>query len=112
MIHTLSFVGKHAANTSTLPTIVVKHRPSSIVQRAASLKEVANLVVYVAPPQASATTGAALRGDGRRRAPVILTVGLSLLALGRTYPGGRLRYPPSFSNALDSVPCRIRGCLV
>lgn len=31
---------------------------------AASVEEVANLVVYVASPQASATTGAALRVDG------------------------------------------------
>ena len=40
------------------------HRPSSILQRAATVEEVANLVVYVASPQASATTGAALRVDG------------------------------------------------
>ncbi len=40
------------------------HRPSSIIQRAATAEEVANLVVYVASPQASATTGAALRVDG------------------------------------------------
>lgn len=43
---------------------VVAHRPSSIIQRAATVDEVANLVVYVASPQASATTGAALRVDG------------------------------------------------
>lgn len=43
---------------------VLTHRPSSIIQRAASVEEVANLVVYVASPQASATTGAALRVDG------------------------------------------------
>ncbi|HEX5347094.1 MAG TPA: SDR family oxidoreductase [Pseudonocardiaceae bacterium] len=36
----------------------------SILQRAASVDEVANLVVYAASPQASATTGAALRVDG------------------------------------------------
>jgi NAD(P)-dependent dehydrogenase (short-subunit alcohol dehydrogenase family) len=40
------------------------HRPSSIIQRMASVGEVANMVVYVASPQASATTGAALRVDG------------------------------------------------
>jgi NAD(P)-dependent dehydrogenase (short-subunit alcohol dehydrogenase family) len=39
-------------------------RPSSIIRRAATAEEVANLVVYVASPQASATTGAALRVDG------------------------------------------------
>ncbi|HWR47287.1 MAG TPA: SDR family oxidoreductase [Pseudonocardiaceae bacterium] len=43
---------------------VREHRPSSIIQRAASVEEVANLVVYAASPQASATTGAALRVDG------------------------------------------------
>jgi NAD(P)-dependent dehydrogenase (short-subunit alcohol dehydrogenase family) len=43
---------------------VMAMRPSSIIQRAASVEEVANLVVYIASPQASATTGAALRVDG------------------------------------------------
>ncbi|HEY0271306.1 MAG TPA: SDR family NAD(P)-dependent oxidoreductase [Sphingomonas sp.] len=40
------------------------HRPSSILRRAVRVEEVANLVVYVASPLASATTGAALRVDG------------------------------------------------
>ena len=40
------------------------HRPSSIIGRAAQPDEVANLIVYVCSPQASATTGAALRVDG------------------------------------------------
>ena len=39
-------------------------RPSSIIQRVASVEEVANMVVYVCSPQASATTGASLRVDG------------------------------------------------
>lgn len=39
-------------------------RPSSIIGRAAQPEEVANLIVYVCSPQASATTGAALRVDG------------------------------------------------
>jgi NAD(P)-dependent dehydrogenase (short-subunit alcohol dehydrogenase family) len=43
---------------------VKANRPSSIIQRAATVEEVANMVVYVASPQASATTGAALRVDG------------------------------------------------
>jgi NAD(P)-dependent dehydrogenase (short-subunit alcohol dehydrogenase family) len=43
---------------------VREQRPSSIIQRLATVEEVANLVVYVASPQASATTGAALRVDG------------------------------------------------
>jgi len=40
------------------------HRPSSIIRRAATVEEVANMVVYLASPQASATTGASVRVDG------------------------------------------------
>ena len=43
---------------------VMADRSSSIIQRAASVEEVANMVVYTCSPQASATTGAALRVDG------------------------------------------------
>jgi NAD(P)-dependent dehydrogenase (short-subunit alcohol dehydrogenase family) len=43
---------------------VKAYRPSSIIGRAATVEEVANLVVYVASPLSSATTGAALRVDG------------------------------------------------
>lgn len=43
---------------------VKKHRPTSIIGRAASVEEVANMIVYLASPQASATTGAAVRVDG------------------------------------------------
>jgi NAD(P)-dependent dehydrogenase (short-subunit alcohol dehydrogenase family) len=43
---------------------VKAHRSSSIIQRAATVEEVANMVVYVCSAQASATTGAALRVDG------------------------------------------------
>jgi NAD(P)-dependent dehydrogenase (short-subunit alcohol dehydrogenase family) len=43
---------------------VKANRPSSIIQRAASVEEVANMIVYVCSQQASATTGAALRVDG------------------------------------------------
>lgn len=39
-------------------------RPTSLIKRFASTKEVANLVAYVASPLSSATTGAALRVDG------------------------------------------------
>jgi NAD(P)-dependent dehydrogenase (short-subunit alcohol dehydrogenase family) len=48
----------------TAAAFVKKHRGSSIIQRAATVEEVANLVVYTASTQASATTGAALRVDG------------------------------------------------
>jgi NAD(P)-dependent dehydrogenase (short-subunit alcohol dehydrogenase family) len=43
---------------------VKTQRPSSIIGRMAAVEEVANLVVYVASREASATTGAALRVDG------------------------------------------------
>jgi NAD(P)-dependent dehydrogenase (short-subunit alcohol dehydrogenase family) len=43
---------------------VMQHRPSSIIQRAATVEEVANMIIYVCSTQASATTGAALRVDG------------------------------------------------
>jgi NAD(P)-dependent dehydrogenase (short-subunit alcohol dehydrogenase family) len=54
--------GKSVEETAT--EFVKQHRPSSIIQRAATVEEVANMVVYVASVQASATTGAALRVDG------------------------------------------------
>lgn len=43
---------------------VKRHRPTSLLGRLATPEEVANLVVYLASPQASATTGSALRVDG------------------------------------------------
>jgi len=43
---------------------VMTNRPSSVIQRAATVDEVANMVVYVCSQQASATSGAALRVDG------------------------------------------------
>src|ERR1700681_1574755 len=43
---------------------IAKHRPSSLIARLASVDEVANMVVFICSPQASATTGAALRVDG------------------------------------------------
>ena len=48
----------------TVIAFVMKHRSSSIIRRAATVEEVANMVVYAASMQASATTGAALRVDG------------------------------------------------
>ena len=43
---------------------IATHRPTSLIRRLASVKEVANLCVYLASEQASATTGAAMRVDG------------------------------------------------
>jgi NAD(P)-dependent dehydrogenase (short-subunit alcohol dehydrogenase family) len=50
---------------------VTTHRPTSLIKRIATVEEVANMVVYVSSPQASATTGAALRVDGG----VVRTIG-------------------------------------
>jgi NAD(P)-dependent dehydrogenase (short-subunit alcohol dehydrogenase family) len=43
---------------------VKTHRPSSLLQRFATVEEVANMVIYVASKEASATNGAALRVEG------------------------------------------------
>jgi NAD(P)-dependent dehydrogenase (short-subunit alcohol dehydrogenase family) len=43
---------------------VKQHRPGSLLERFADVEEVANMVVYVASKQASATNGAALRVEG------------------------------------------------
>ncbi|WP_263264474.1 SDR family oxidoreductase [Pseudomonas sp. RIT-PI-S] len=43
---------------------IAEHRPSSLIGRLATVEEVANLSVYLASRQASATTGAAMRVDG------------------------------------------------
>jgi len=43
---------------------VKQHRPSSLLQRFASVDEIANMVVYAASKEASATNGAALRAEG------------------------------------------------
>jgi NAD(P)-dependent dehydrogenase (short-subunit alcohol dehydrogenase family) len=50
--------------TEVAADFVKAHRSTSIIQRAATVDEVANMIVYVCSPQASATTGAALRVDG------------------------------------------------
>jgi NAD(P)-dependent dehydrogenase (short-subunit alcohol dehydrogenase family) len=41
-----------------------KIRPSSLLKRFATTEEVANLVVYLSSPLASATNGAAMRAEG------------------------------------------------
>ena len=43
---------------------VKQHRPTSLLQRFASVDEIANMVVYVASKESSATNGAALRAEG------------------------------------------------
>jgi NAD(P)-dependent dehydrogenase (short-subunit alcohol dehydrogenase family) len=56
-----------AAGTSVeeaATAFVREHRSSSLLQRPATVEEVANMIVYICSAQASATTGAALRVDG------------------------------------------------
>ena len=56
---------QEGADVETMAREFVKrHRPTSLLQRFATVEEVANMVVYLASPQASATNGAALRVDG------------------------------------------------
>lgn len=50
---------------------VREHRPTSILQRAATAEEVANMCVYLCSRQAAATTGAAVSVDGGTRRSVI-----------------------------------------
>ncbi|MET0431582.1 MAG: SDR family oxidoreductase, partial [Hyphomicrobium sp.] len=45
-------------------SFVKTHRPGSLIQRFASVEEVANMVVFAASNEASATNGAALRVEG------------------------------------------------
>ncbi|MEX3842913.1 SDR family NAD(P)-dependent oxidoreductase [Paraburkholderia sp. BR10882] len=47
-----------------LNEFVINTRGSSIIRRAATTEEVANMVIYVCSQQASATTGAALKVEG------------------------------------------------
>ena len=43
---------------------VKQHRPTSLLERFASVEEIANMVVYVSSKEASATNGASLRVEG------------------------------------------------
>ncbi|MGZ8755673.1 MAG: SDR family NAD(P)-dependent oxidoreductase [Acidimicrobiia bacterium] len=50
---------------------VREQRPTSILRRATTPEEVANMVVYLSSPQASGTTGAALSVDGGTRRSIV-----------------------------------------
>lgn len=43
---------------------IKQHRPGSLIQRFATVEEIANMVVYVSSKQSAATNGAALRAEG------------------------------------------------
>jgi NAD(P)-dependent dehydrogenase (short-subunit alcohol dehydrogenase family) len=49
---------------ATAKSFIKQHRPTSLIQRFATVEEVANLVLYTVSKEASATNGAALRVDG------------------------------------------------
>lgn len=56
---------KRGVSPEEMELIFLKeNRPSTLLHRFTSTEEVANMCVYVASPQASATTGAALRVEG------------------------------------------------
>ncbi|MFC6674270.1 SDR family oxidoreductase [Marinobacterium aestuariivivens] len=56
---------EHGVSTEEMETLfLAENRPSTLLQRFADPEEVANLCVYAASLQASATTGAALRVEG------------------------------------------------
>src|SRR5882672_7068620 len=54
--------GQSPAEAASL--FIKQHRPGSIIQRFASVEEIANMVIYVSSKEASATNGAALRVEG------------------------------------------------
>jgi len=56
--------GQNLSQAEMEAKLIAEGRPSSIIRRLAAPEEIASMVVYVCSPQASATTGAALRVDG------------------------------------------------
>ncbi len=59
------FVSSESVDQATIERDLFKTaRPSSVIQRFASVEEVAAMIAYVCSVPASATTGAALRVDG------------------------------------------------
>jgi NAD(P)-dependent dehydrogenase (short-subunit alcohol dehydrogenase family) len=52
------------SETEAAANFIKQHRPGSLIQRFATVEEIANMVVYVSSKEASATNGAALRAEG------------------------------------------------
>ncbi|MFE2185882.1 SDR family NAD(P)-dependent oxidoreductase, partial [Streptomyces sp. NPDC059455] len=50
---------------------VREHRPTSLLRRASTTEEIANMIVYLGSAQSSATTGACLSVDGGTRRSVV-----------------------------------------
>ncbi|MFJ6392888.1 SDR family NAD(P)-dependent oxidoreductase [Streptomyces sp. NPDC091972] len=57
-------VGDQASWDEAQREFMIKYRPQSLIQRLIEPEEIANMVVYLSSPYASATTGGALRVDG------------------------------------------------
>jgi NAD(P)-dependent dehydrogenase (short-subunit alcohol dehydrogenase family) len=57
-------VGKDLPWDEAQHQFMLKHRPQSLLQRLIEPAEIANMVVYLSSPLASATTGGAVRVDG------------------------------------------------
>jgi NAD(P)-dependent dehydrogenase (short-subunit alcohol dehydrogenase family) len=54
--------GQSEAEAAAL--FIKQHRPSSLIQRFATVEEIANMVIYVSSKEASVTNGAALHAEG------------------------------------------------
>lgn len=52
------------SETEAAANFIKQHRPGSLIQRFATVEEVANMVVYVSSKEAAVTNGAALRAEG------------------------------------------------
>jgi len=59
--------GDQRSHAEQVDDFVREHRPTQLLRRAATPEEVANMVVYLASEQASATTGSAMNVDGGTR---------------------------------------------
>jgi NAD(P)-dependent dehydrogenase (short-subunit alcohol dehydrogenase family) len=60
-----AMIGNEAASVDEAGQLLIERvRPTSLLGRLATSDEVANLIVYLCSPQASATTGASMRVDG------------------------------------------------
>ena len=59
-----SLVGDELPWEEAQREFMLRHRPQSLLQRLIEPEEIANMVVYLSSPYASATTGGALRVDG------------------------------------------------
>ena len=63
--------GQNGQSVEEAASVFVKQfRPTSLLQRFATVEEIANMVVYVSSTETSATNGAALRAEGDILQPI------------------------------------------